>query len=204
MRIDAPSIPEQRGGEPDTTVGCAPASEDLQQTADERLARSEREIVALRREIAVLQNTLADLQVQSARHAPLLDRAAFMLSGTRMVADRATAPLRAAGALANIPATAKRLSEVRLRSERLVRDGDGRWAPKLDVRAYLANASRALGLANIAYRGGATTNIEVIDAERSARDAATQAEIAADADRQARLTTLAAIGRFPDRTPSPS
>jgi glycosyltransferase involved in cell wall biosynthesis len=146
VRIDAPSIPEQRGGEPDTTVGCAPASEDLQQTADERLARSEREIVALRREIAVLQNTLADLQVQSARHAPLLDRAAFMLSGTRMVADRATAPLRAAGALANIPATAKRLSEVRLRSERLVRDGDGRWAPKLDVRAYLANASRALGL----------------------------------------------------------
>jgi outer membrane protein TolC len=60
-------------------------------------------------------------------------------------------------------------------------------------------ASRALDLANIAYRGGATTNIEVIDAEQAARDAATQAEIAADSARQARLTMLVAADRFPDR-----
>jgi outer membrane protein TolC len=58
-------------------------------------------------------------------------------------------------------------------------------------------ASQALDLANIAYRGGAVTNIEVIDAERQARDAATQAEVAADTSRQARLTLLAATGRFP-------
>jgi outer membrane protein TolC len=58
-------------------------------------------------------------------------------------------------------------------------------------------ASQALALANTAYRAGAVTNIEVIDAERQARDAATQAEIVADTARQARLTMLAASGRFP-------
>ena len=58
-------------------------------------------------------------------------------------------------------------------------------------------ASQALTLANIAYRGGAVTNIEVIDAERQARDAATQAEVAADTARQARLTMLTATGHFP-------
>jgi outer membrane protein TolC len=58
-------------------------------------------------------------------------------------------------------------------------------------------ARQALDLANIAYRGGAVTNIEVIDAERQSRDAATQAEVAADTARQARLTMLTATGRFP-------
>ena len=58
-------------------------------------------------------------------------------------------------------------------------------------------AGEALELANVAYKGGAVTNLEVIDAERQARDAATQAEIAADASRQARLALLTATGRFP-------
>jgi outer membrane protein len=58
-------------------------------------------------------------------------------------------------------------------------------------------ASEALDLANTAYHAGAVTNIEVIDAERQARDAATQAEVAADTARQARLTMLTATGRFP-------
>jgi outer membrane protein len=56
---------------------------------------------------------------------------------------------------------------------------------------------QALALANLAYRAGATTNLEVIDAERQARDAETQAAIAEDAARQARLDLLAASGRFP-------
>jgi len=58
-------------------------------------------------------------------------------------------------------------------------------------------AQRALNLANAAYRAGATTNLEVIDAERQARDAETQAAIAADGSREARLDLLAASGRFP-------
>ena len=44
---------------------------------------------------------------------------------------------------------------------------------------------------------GATTNLEVIDAERSARDAESAATIAEDAVRRARLDLLVALGRFP-------
>jgi outer membrane protein TolC len=58
-------------------------------------------------------------------------------------------------------------------------------------------ARSALDLAEIAYRGGAATNIEVIDAERTARDAETAVAVAEDGAREARLDLLAATGRFP-------
>ena len=58
-------------------------------------------------------------------------------------------------------------------------------------------ATEALELANVSYRAGATTNLEVIDAERRARDAVVQAALAEDAARQARLDLLVASGRFP-------
>jgi outer membrane protein len=60
-------------------------------------------------------------------------------------------------------------------------------------------ARQALDLATLAYRAGATTNIEVIDAERRARDADTAAAIAEDNARQARLDLLAASGKFPEK-----
>jgi outer membrane protein TolC len=60
-----------------------------------------------------------------------------------------------------------------------------------------AFATKALGLANLAYRAGATTNLEVVDAERQSRDADTRAAVAEDAARQARLDLIAASGRFP-------
>jgi outer membrane protein TolC len=52
-------------------------------------------------------------------------------------------------------------------------------------------------LSQVAYRGGAFTDIEVIDAERTARDADTAVAVAEDGARQARLDLLAATGRFP-------
>jgi outer membrane protein TolC len=58
-------------------------------------------------------------------------------------------------------------------------------------------ARRGLELAQIAYRGGATTNLEVIDAERTARDAETAVAVAEDGARQARLDMLTSTGRFP-------
>ncbi len=58
-------------------------------------------------------------------------------------------------------------------------------------------ANEALDLANQAYAEGATTNLDVIDAERRARDAETAAVVAEDAARQARLDLLVAAGRFP-------
>ena len=58
-------------------------------------------------------------------------------------------------------------------------------------------AQSALELATIAYQAGSTTNLEVIDAERRARDAETAAAIAEDSARQARVDLLSASGRFP-------
>ncbi|HEX7481089.1 MAG TPA: TolC family protein [Polyangiales bacterium] len=58
-------------------------------------------------------------------------------------------------------------------------------------------AAEALAMANLAYKAGATSDIEVIDAERRARDAETAAVIAEDGARQARLDLLAATGRLP-------
>lgn len=71
-------------------------------------------------------------------------------------------------------------------------------------RQALAAAARAAGaateaqqLAILAYRAGATNNLEVIDAERRARDAAAAAVQAEDQVRQAQLDLLIAAGRFP-------
>jgi outer membrane protein TolC len=58
-------------------------------------------------------------------------------------------------------------------------------------------AQQVVNIVNISFQAGAATNIEVIDAERSARDADTAVAIAEDALRRARLDLLMAIGRFP-------
>jgi outer membrane protein TolC len=52
-------------------------------------------------------------------------------------------------------------------------------------------------IVNVSFRAGAATNIEVIDAERRARDADTQVAVAEDALRRARLELLIALGQFP-------
>jgi len=65
------------------------------------------------------------------------------------------------------------------------------------ARAAAELAHQALDLANLAYQAGATTNIEVIDAERRARDADSAAVVAEDNVRQARLDLLVAAGQFP-------
>lgn len=99
-------------------------------------------------------------------------------------------------------------NEARSQYEALVRQArsDVRVAFESVKRAEAAlvaatNAARlaksALDLATIAYQAGATTNLEVIDAERRARDAETAAAVAEDNARQARVDLLAASGRFP-------
>ena len=65
------------------------------------------------------------------------------------------------------------------------------------ARRGAESAAVALDLASQAYRAGATSNLDVIDAEQRARDAATTAVIAEDAVRQANLDLLSAAGRFP-------
>ncbi len=58
-------------------------------------------------------------------------------------------------------------------------------------------AQEALQLASLAYKQGAVTNLEVIDAERRARDADTTVALAEDTARSARLDLLTAAGTFP-------
>jgi outer membrane protein TolC len=84
-------------------------------------------------------------------------------------------------------------SEVRLGFESVQR-ADEALAQARDAAKL---AQEALDLSTQAYRAGATSNIEVVDAERRARDAATDAAVAEDAARQARLDLLAAAGKFP-------
>lgn len=64
-------------------------------------------------------------------------------------------------------------------------------------------AEDAMRLADIAYRAGASTNLELIDAQRRARDAETLAVIAEDNQRQAAVDLLSASGRFPIQLAQP-
>jgi outer membrane protein TolC len=84
-------------------------------------------------------------------------------------------------------------SEVRLAQE-VVRSTERALA---SLRLSAQQANEVLSITNTAFEAGATTNLEVIDAQRSARDAEAAAEIAADAVRRARLDLLTALGRFP-------
>jgi multidrug efflux system outer membrane protein len=65
------------------------------------------------------------------------------------------------------------------------------------ARVAARQAGDVLTITDVAFREGATTNIEVIDAQRRARDAETAAEIAEDSVRQSYLELLVAAGRFP-------
>ena len=65
------------------------------------------------------------------------------------------------------------------------------------ARLAAQHAAEVLKITDVAFRAGATTNIELIDAQRRARDADTAAVQAEDRVRQARLDLLVALGRFP-------
>jgi outer membrane protein TolC len=66
-----------------------------------------------------------------------------------------------------------------------------------DIRLAAESAQEALRITEIAYRAGATTNIEVVQAQQAARNAEIEAELAEDRLRQARLDLLVALGQFP-------
>jgi outer membrane protein TolC len=100
----------------------------------------------------------------------------------------------AAAARTNLDATLRQTrSEVRASHESIRRADDALTA----ARRAATLAHEALDLAIVAFKGGASTNLEVIDAERRARDADTIVALAEDTSRQARLDLLVATGRFP-------
>jgi outer membrane protein TolC len=67
----------------------------------------------------------------------------------------------------------------------------------VSFRAAADQAQQVMNITTISFRAGAATNIEVIDAERVARDADLAVAIAEDRLRRARLELLNAMGRFP-------
>jgi outer membrane protein len=67
----------------------------------------------------------------------------------------------------------------------------------LNARLGAQHAAEVLKITDLAFRAGATTNLELIDAQRRARDADTAAAVAEDRVRQARFDLLVALGRFP-------
>jgi outer membrane protein TolC len=89
--------------------------------------------------------------------------------------------------------------ELQARSEvRLARESIGSSQRALDsARLAATQANDVLQITTTAFEVGATTNIEVIDAQRSARDSEASAALAEDALRRARLDLLIAMGRFP-------
>ncbi len=90
-------------------------------------------------------------------------------------------------------ATRQVLSDVRVTFDAV------KWnARALDnARAAAGYATDTYRLADISYRNGYSTNLDLIQAFLAARDAATQAILAEDALRQSALDLLVASGRFP-------
>jgi outer membrane protein TolC len=90
-------------------------------------------------------------------------------------------------------AVASAASEVRTAREAVASAERG----LVSSQAAASQAQEVVNIVNISIKAGAATNIEVIDAERRARDADTAAAVAEDTLRRARLELLTALGRFP-------
>lgn len=65
------------------------------------------------------------------------------------------------------------------------------------AREAAIHAAEVLRITDVAFRAGATTNIELVDAQRRSRDAESAVALAEDRARAARLALLVALGRFP-------
>jgi outer membrane protein TolC len=65
------------------------------------------------------------------------------------------------------------------------------------ARASAEQARHVVNIIDVSFKAGAATSIEVIDAQRALLDAETSVAVAEDQVRQARLTLLVALGRFP-------
>jgi outer membrane protein TolC len=126
-------------------------------------------------------------QAQVILSIPLYDGGArYGLAGDRGAAARE--------ARVSLGATQRQAtSDVRFALEEIRRADEGLAA----AREAAASAKEAMDLANVSYAEGATTNLEVIDAERTLNIAETLLVVAEDTAREARLDLLAASGHFP-------
>jgi outer membrane protein TolC len=68
---------------------------------------------------------------------------------------------------------------------------------RTNARQSADQAGEVLKITTQAFEVGALTNLEVIDAQREARDAETASALAEDALIRAKFDLLVALGRFP-------
>ncbi|MGH9382964.1 MAG: efflux RND transporter permease subunit, partial [Vicinamibacterales bacterium] len=133
----------------------------------------------------------------------------FQPSGSWRIALSATQPLFEGGSRrglrrqreASLSAAELTVTQRQIQArseERLAREAVAAHERSLtSARRAAANANEVLTITIVALDAGASTNIEVIDAQRSARDLETAVTQVEDAVRQARLDLLVALGRFP-------
>jgi outer membrane protein len=101
-------------------------------------------------------------------------------------------------ALDSVRAERSNVERLALSEARTAREGVRSSERALErARAAARQALEVVQITDVAFREGATTNIEVIDAQRQARDVETAAAIAEDAVRRAHLQLLVTTGRFP-------
>ena len=97
------------------------------------------------------------------------------------------------------PASALDAVKLQARSELRLAQESVRRSEQIVASSRLAaeSATEALRITDIAYRAGATSNIEVVQAQQAARNAEVELAVAEDRLRQARLDLLLALGQFP-------
>ena len=103
------------------------------------------------------------------------------------VTDRETARFR----FDNVKVEAK--AELRLAQETVTR----REQMVESSRLSSESAAEALRISQIAYEAGATSNIEVVQAQQAARNTEIALAVSEDRLRQSRLDLLVALGQFP-------
>ncbi len=89
--------------------------------------------------------------------------------------------------------------EIQARSEVRVAQDNVRTSERALVflRSAAQQAQEVVKITSFAFEAGATTNLEVIDAQRTALDADSEAAIGENAFKRAQLELLTALGRFP-------
>jgi outer membrane protein TolC len=124
----------------------------------------------------------AVLQLQ----VPIYD-GTFRATKRLRIAERETAQLQLEGLKVEARSELRFAQEAVARNEQIV----------TTTRRSAADAEEVLRITEVAYRAGATTNIEVVQAQQTARNAELAAAVAEDRLRQARLDLLVALGQFP-------
>ena len=125
----------------------------------------------------------------------------FTLAVTQPLYDAGLRRARRVQREADVKQSELSLQQVEVRAQAEVRTAQAAIAfqERALERARVAaqHAREVLQITVVAFEAGASTNIEVIEAQRAARDLDSAVAVAEDRVRQARLDLLVALGRFP-------